>query len=121
MKDHSYVKRSPFRGHAGALSLQCDSGRGDGVRDSGSNSLRVRHHPHKFGSIIRKTTSGNNGNLSTRASNGAKASATAAAIAAGAPIVPASPTPFIPRQVLDAGDAMWASSHFTVSVAVGTK
>src|SRR5258707_1116588 len=71
--------------------------------------------------IMRTTISAERGRDPTRAPKGARASATAVAIAAGPPTMPDSAIPLIPLHVLGEGeDKCWIST-LGISVAVGSR
>src|SRR5687768_3460417 len=68
----------------------------------------------------RSTRSGVMGWSEISAPNGASASLTALRMAAGAPVVPASPAPLKPPAIDGAGVSRWWSSNAGRSAAVGT-
>src|SRR6266850_4921887 len=75
---------------------------------------------HTFRSALR-IRSGVNGIAVTRAFRGSKASLIAFMTAAGAPAVPASPTPFAPSCDCRVGVSTWAQMMSGISPLIGTR
>ena len=71
--------------------------------------------------MSRKSRWGVSGSSVISTPSGASASAIAFATAAGAPIVPPSPTPLKPPSVVGDGRSRWCTSIAGTSEAVGTR
>src|SRR4051812_2416204 len=83
----------------------------------GGGDARVFHIRDKALRIF----SGVKGMLFTRTPKGDKASLMAFITAAGAPAVPASPTPFAPSCDCSVGVSTWAQTMSGISPAIGTR
>src|ERR1700724_681922 len=77
-------------------------------------------HPHQAGCIARTSCCGLTGVVFTSMPNGARASQTALAMAAGGATAPPSPTPLTPRGLSGDGEC-WCTIYITgISLAVGS-
>src|SRR5207302_1978697 len=105
-------------GHPDAVAGERDRG---GAGLNGNLARAVGFGQCLASSIRRSTVSGASRESTTLAPRWARASSTALAMAAGAPIVPLSATPLKPPGTWGAGVSRWYSSGVGKSVAVGTR